>query len=154
MRRGGYSTAVVGRSPPPTSEAVTRVMRSNKSTGTSPELALGRLLRKKPARSRLPGRPDFVYSRARLAVFVHGCWWHRCPVEDYPLPKTHTDFWRRKFERNVERDRLNAGALKAMGWNVIVVWEHEVKRDPKGTERRVKGLAVELLSEREATRGN
>jgi DNA mismatch endonuclease, patch repair protein len=112
-------------------------MKSNKRSGTRPEVVLSRLLRKKLTVSALPGRPEFVYSRPRVAVFVHGCFWHRCPVDDLPLPKTHTAFWRRKFARNVERDRLNREELESMGWKVIEIWEHEVKANPRSCTEQI-----------------
>ncbi len=98
-------------------------MRSDKSSGTEPELVLGRLLRKKDAKTSLPGKPDFVYSRAKLEVFVHGCCWHRCPSDNFHLPKTQAGYWRRKFERNMERDRLNKKGwfLESMGWRVLEI---------------------------------
>lgn len=113
-------------------------MKSNKGSGTRPELILARLLRKRLTRSKLPGRPDFAYPREKVAVFVHGCWWHRCPRENFPLPKTHTAFWKRKFARNVERDRLNREELESMGWKVIEIWEHEVKANPRGCAERIR----------------
>jgi DNA mismatch endonuclease (patch repair protein) len=127
----------VGPSPRSTSMAVSRSMRSNRRSGTRPELVLSRLLRKRILRNSLPGNPDFVYPRARLAVFVHGCFWHKCPVDALPLPKTHAAFWKRKFARNVERDRLNREELQSMGWKVIEIWEHEVKANPRACADRV-----------------
>lgn len=112
-------------------------MKSNVGSGTKLELTLARFLGKRLARSGLLGSPDFVYDRARLAVFVHGCWWHRCPTENFPLPKTHTAFWKRKFARNVERDRLNRAELQSMGWKVIEIWEHEVEANPRACAKRV-----------------
>ena len=133
-----YRSPPAGPSPRPSSEAVTKTMKSNRGRGTGPELKLATLLRKNLSESTLPGRPEFVYSRERLAVFVHGCFWHRCPKENLQLPKTHRDFWRRKFARNVERDRLNRKELEAMGWKVIEIWEHEVKADPRGCAERIR----------------
>lgn len=116
-------------------------MQSNRSSGTNPELVLARLLRKKIVVSDLPGKPDFVYSRQKLAVFVHGCWWHRCPRENYPLPKTHRAYWKRKFARNVERDQITKAELESMGWRVIEVWEHSVRESPGETARKIQSVA-------------
>lgn len=132
-----YTTETAGQPPEPSSSAVSRSMRSNKGLGTGPELALARMLRRRIRRSKLPGSPDFVYRKARVAIFVHGCWWHRCPREDFPLPRTHTTFWKRKFARNVERDRLNREELESMGWKVMEIWEHEVKENPRACAERV-----------------
>jgi DNA mismatch endonuclease (patch repair protein) len=69
-------------------------------------------------------RADVVFTRARIAVFVDGCFWHRCP-EHGTLPKKNADWWRTKLERNVERDRDTDRLLAAAGWLVVRVWEHE-----------------------------
>ncbi len=78
----------------------------------------------------LPGRPDVSFPRRRLAVFVNGCFWHRCPTCGPPTPRTRRAFWEAKFRRNVERDAGNAEALRAAGWDVLVIWEHDVRPDP------------------------
>ena len=112
-------------------------MKANKGSRTGPELILSRILRKKVLANNLPGRPDFVYPKVRLAIFVHGCFWHRCPVDQPRLPKTNRGFWRRKFRRNIERDRLNREELESMGWKVMEIWEHEIKADSRGCAKRV-----------------
>ena len=117
-------------------------MRANKGSGTKPELTLARLLRKRLVRSKLPGSPDFVYPRARLAVFVHGDFWHRNPALELPLPTRHRAFWQRKFARNAERDRLVKEELEALGWRVLVVWENEVKSDPREVARRISRMVA------------
>src|SRR5437867_1872269 len=146
-----YVSKPVGRSPASGSDAVSRSMKSNRASGTKPESVLSGYLRKKLAKNDLPGRPDFVYPSHRLAVFVHGCFWHRCPRDHLPLPKAHAAFWRRKFERNVERDRLNKKELEAMGWRVLVVWEHELRENPGRCARRVQA-ALEGLRRAHARR--
>jgi DNA mismatch endonuclease (patch repair protein) len=78
---------------------------------------------------RLPGRPDIVVPRARTAIFVHGCYWHRhegCPLTT--TPKSNAEFWARKFAGTVERDRRKEQALRELGWVVEVVWECEIER--------------------------
>jgi len=98
---------------------------------------------KRLARSKLPGRPDIVYPAQKVAVFVHGCWWHRCPRENYPLPKTHTAFWKRKFQRNAERDRLNREELESIGWRVIEIWEHEIDENLAQVISKIKSLLTQ-----------
>lgn len=125
-----YKSPGVGKSPKSTSIGVSRSMKSNRSSGTKPEQILSKLLRKKIHKNSLPGSPDFVYPRKKIAVFVHGCFWHRCPECNFGLPKSNRDFWSRKFRRNIERDELVKKELKAMGWRVIEIWEHELSKDP------------------------
>lgn len=74
--------------------------------------------------SKLPGRPDVVLTRARVAVFVDGCFWHACP-DHGTTPKNNNAWWTEKLQRNVERDREKDAALRAIGWEVVHVWEHE-----------------------------
>lgn len=69
-------------------------------------------------------RPDIVFTRTRVAVFVDGCFWHRCP-EHESFPKTNADWWRKKLDANVTRDRTTDAALTEAGWTVIRIWEHE-----------------------------
>ena len=123
------------RNPPPTNDLTTRVMRSNKAKSTGPELKLREELRKvglpgyRLNWSKAPGRPDISYPGKKVAIFVNGCFWHRCPKCNLPLPKSHTEFWKMKFDRNVERDRRKACELETLGWTVIIVWECEIRRD-------------------------
>ena len=114
------------------SPARRNVMQANKSRDTAPELALRTLLHAQGLRYRIATRPlrdlrrtaDVVFRSARVAIFVDGCFWHRCP-EHYTLPKTNPDYWLPKLERNEERDRETDSALIAAGWLPIRVWEHE-----------------------------
>jgi len=117
-------------------------MQSNKSSGTKPELTMARALRKRVIESKLPGRPDFVYPKARVAVFVHGCWWHRCPICDLAQPRTHAEYWKRKLARNVERDKLNKLELESMGWKVVEIWEHEVKKNAASAARGIRDFVA------------
>ena len=125
-----YKSPPAGKPPRSSSVNVSKSMKSNKSSGTKPEQILSRLLRKQIHKNNLPGNPDFTYPRKKVAVFLHGCFWHRCPKCNFDLPKTNRDFWARKFSRNVERDKLVKKELRAMGWKVIEVWEHELGEDP------------------------
>jgi len=107
-----------------------------KSRNTKPEVQLRSLLHRAgyrftvnaPNNRRLPGRPDIVLPKYKSVIFVHGCFWHRhrgCPQTT--TPKTRTVFWTEKFARNVARDALNQRQLKYLGWNIITVWECELK---------------------------
>lgn len=103
-----------------------------KGRNTSPEIAVRSILHRSGFRFRLhrkdlPGKPDIVLPKLQTVVFVHGCFWHRhrgCKL--CYMPKSNIDFWRAKFDRNVERDRANVEALRKAGWQVVVVWECEL----------------------------
>ena len=103
-----------------------------RSADTGVEVALRSTLHKRGLRFRkttkLPGRPDLVFPRARLAVFVDGCFWHGCP-KHYQQPVKNAAYWRSKAESNRERDRAVARKLRKLGWSVTRVWEHDIERD-------------------------
>ena len=77
----------------------------------------------------LPGSPDIAFPIQKVAIFINGCFWHRCPICKPKLPKTNRDFWENKFEANKKRDKLNNDLLLTMGWKVLVIWECEIKKD-------------------------
>lgn len=113
-----------------------RLMSRVRSRNTRPELALRRALHALGLRYRLdskhlPGRPDIIFPTQRLAVFVHGCFWHGCSRCDrgQRRPKTNVAFWQRKLEQNRARDLASEQALVVSGWRVDTVWECEI-RDP------------------------
>ena len=102
---------------------------------TKPEMAVRRLLhglgyRYRLHRKDLPGKPDLVFGKRRKIIFVHGCFWHQHPdpqCRGGRIPKSRLDYWGPKLARNVERDAVNEGLLKADGWDVLTVWECEIK---------------------------
>lgn len=132
--------------PPPhaSSEAVSKSMKSNRGKDTSPERIIRSALWTRGLRGyRLhwkgaPGRPDIAFPRHRLAVFVNGCYWHRCIYCNLSIPKTHEDFWKRKFELNIARDKRKKEELEKSGWRVLTLWECEIKKDLDSCIRRVK----------------
>jgi DNA mismatch endonuclease (patch repair protein) len=119
---------------PPVAELTRRIMQRVRGRDTSPELKVRRALHGHGLRfvlhdSRLPGRPDIVLPRWNTVIFVHGCFWHRHRDCRYATtPKTRTEFWKEKFERNVARDTANRRDLERMGWRVLEVWECDVKK--------------------------
>ena len=121
-----------------------RCMASIRSKGTKPEIALQGILRELGIRYRkqvrtLPGKPDFTVGRLKLAIFVHGCFWHRhnCRL-GRAMPSTNAAFWANKFVANQRRDRAARNTLKLLGWRVITVWECQTK--PK----RIAALKVRI----------
>ena len=123
--------------PPPSSPAATAVMRGNTANDTSPEILLRSALWKSGIRGyrkhlqHLPGRPDVAFPRHRLAVFIHGCFWHRCPKCNILIPRTNTSYWEEKLRRNVERDQRVFGHLEQLGWRTMRLWECEIRESPR-----------------------
>jgi DNA mismatch endonuclease (patch repair protein) len=118
--------------PAPSSLCARQTMRANRRADTAPELALRSELHRaglrfrKDLRLKLGGasvRPDVVFTRAKVAVFVDGCFWHSCP-EHGRTPKANRGYWEPKLARNVERDRSNDAALVDHGWRVLRFFEH------------------------------
>lgn len=116
----------------PSSPGVSARMSRQASRDTNPELAVRRLLHASGHRYRLqrpvPGLPrrtiDIAFPKAKVAVFLDGCFWHGCP-EHATSPKANADWWRQKLDRNISRDRETTAHLLAAGWTVLRFWEHE-----------------------------
>lgn len=88
---------------------------------------------------RYPGKPDIVLPKYHVAIFVHGCFWHRHEgCKDAITPKTRTEFWLEKFDKNVKNDQIKQEKLKELGWKVIVIWECELKRSFQETMDKVE----------------
>ncbi len=134
------------RNPPPTSSSTTNVMKANKGRDTKPEVAVRLMLRQlghpgyRLNWKGAPGRPDIAYPGRKIAIFVNGCFWHRCPICNLPLPKSHTDFWTEKYKRNVERDERKITELETAGWKVTNIWEGETKKDSATVEKELAAL--------------
>lgn len=118
--------------PVPSSEAVSRVMRGNRRSDTRLEVRVRSQLHRRGLRFRkqllitageVRVRVDVAFPRQRLAVFLDGCFWHRCP-EHGNSPKSNSDYWSTKLDRSVERDQRVLVALDAAGWRVLRIWEH------------------------------
>jgi DNA mismatch endonuclease, patch repair protein len=114
-----------------------------RSSGTVPEIAVRKAAHRLGYRFRLgrrdlPGSPDLVFPGRRVAMFVHGCFWHRhAGCARTTTPKTRADFWNAKFKENVGRDRRVAALLRRSGWTVAIVWECETK-DPECLRKRLQ----------------
>lgn len=104
--------------------------------------------------ARILGKPDFVFRRERVALFVDGCFWHGCPKPKHaPLPKTRTEWWAAKFARNKARDREVTCALRKRGWRVLRVWECDLSNrgDWPRLERRILNALIKAREEKGAT---
>jgi DNA mismatch endonuclease (patch repair protein) len=117
--------------------------RGNKTT----ELTLARLLRAHRItgwrrHQTVSGRPDFVFTEARLAVFVDGCFWHGCRRHS-SQPKTNGSFWQKKLDGNVARDRRVNRELRISGWRVVRIWEHDLPKRGEYWAKRIKRLLSE-----------
>ncbi len=132
------------RSPIAVSEAVSYTMSRIKGKNTKPELRLRKAMWTDGIRGyrlhwkKVAGRPDISFPGRKKAIFVNGCYWHRCPHCDLPLPKSNVDFWKEKFRRNKERDQRKLSELKELNWSTLVLWECEIKRDLDKCLNRVK----------------
>lgn len=137
-----------GRAPIPDKEATSKAMSANKGKNTKPELILRKALRTVGLTGyrihwkKAPGRPDIAYPDRKIAIFVHGCFWHRCPYCDPALPKSHTEFWSEKFRENKERDAKKISDLEGAGWKIIVFWECQIKIDAANCANKIKDIIV------------
>jgi DNA mismatch endonuclease, patch repair protein len=85
------------------------------------------------------GKPDFVFPKQRIALFIDGCFWHGCPIHSN-MPKNNQEFWAKKLQGNKDRDRLVTKMLRKSGWKVVRVWEHEFKTPQKIAVKLIKAL--------------
>ena len=110
-----------------------------RSLNTKPEIAVRSVLHRNgfrftvngPLNKKLPGKPDLVLPRYRTIIFVYGCFWHgheNCKISR--IPKTRTDWWKSKIGKNQDRDKIVRKTLLEMDWNVLTIWECEIKEDP------------------------
>jgi DNA mismatch endonuclease (patch repair protein) len=127
-----------------------------RKTNTLPELLVRKVLYKLRYRFRLykkdlPGCPDIVLSRIKKIIFVHGCFWHRhnCSLGKR-TPKSKTKYWIPKLLNNKKRDTQNIKKLKLLGWDVLIIWECEIKKDLKKTEKRIINFLKNIKSVKSA----
>lgn len=121
---------------------------------TSPEMRVRRVahslgLRYRLHRQDLPGRPDMVFPKHRVALFVHGCFWHRHPnCQKASNPKSREEYWQKKFTANVDRDTRVVSELEALGWRVTTIWECETK-----SSERIADILQEATAQWQSGRG-
>ena len=108
-----------------------------KGKDTKPEFIVRRYLHARGLRFRLhnkklPGKPDLVFSKYKTVVFLHGCFWHKHDgCRYFVVPKTRTEWWLKKIDRNVEKDKENEKALRILGWKVLIIWECDLKKEKR-----------------------
>lgn len=128
-----------------------RMMKGIRSKDTQPEMIVRKYLHAQGFRYRLharnlPGSPDLVLPRYRVAILVHGCFWHRHAGCKYATtPANNAERWKLKFDANIERDARKENLLRAAGWKVLVVWECELRRAP---EERLRQLVSDIMETR------
>lgn len=108
-----------------------KIMAKVKSKGTSPEITVRRTLHRAGHRFRLhradlPGNPDLLFSRQKIALFVHGCFWHWHGCKRSRMPSSNVEYWKAKIERNVNRDYQTRRELERLGWKWRVIWECDI----------------------------
>lgn len=104
-----------------------------KGKDTQPEIILRKALSSAGLKgyrlhSKLPGKPDIVFLKKRIAIFIDGCFWHKCP-SCFVKPGTNKKFWKEKIDSNVKRDKTVTAELRGSGWKVLRIWEHELSRE-------------------------
>ena len=124
-----------------TSEQRRRNMQNIRSSKTLPENIIAAELKKRKIYfaqnvNSIFGRPDFVFRRKRVLVFIDSCFWHRCQYH-YKQPKSNLEYWIPKISRNVERDKIVNKTLREMEWKVIRIWEHTVYKNPAGAVEEI-----------------
>ena len=142
MTTNRYRLPSLPRSPSATSPAIRSSMIGNRTTQSRPERKLQEALVELGlsnfiVHAALPGTPDIAFEAEKIAVFVHGCYWHRCPHCNPHFPASNQHYWTAKFARNKARDRAVRQDLRAMDWKVVTVWECTILKDSKRQAGRV-----------------
>ena len=123
-KRSDVMSRIRSRGNKATELALVRVFRAEGITGWRRHFEIRKA---ESGKQKFKVRPDFVFPKLRVAVFVDGCFWHGCPKHE-TRPKNNASFWRKKFARNISRDRLVTRTLRRDGWRVLRIWEHELAR--------------------------
>lgn len=119
-----------------------------RSTNSKPEEIVRKYLFSRGLRYRknvkkLPGTPDLVFAKYRTVVFVNGCFWHHHDCGRFVWPSSNEDYWRKKINRNVERDADNTMLLKSQGWTVLIIWECQLKKNV--AEKNLQNLYEQIV---------
>jgi len=129
-----------------TKEERSRNMSKIRSKNTLPEIRIRKALWQMGYRYRLhykllPGKPDIVIIKYKIAIFINGCFWHRHKnCIEASFPKTNSDYWETKISKNIERDKRNQKEIKKLGWKTIVIWECMVKKEKKDNIKLLENI--------------
>ncbi len=132
-----------GRAPVPVDARTSATMSRIRARDTAPEVALRKALRAlgwtgyRLHYKKAPARPDIAFVGRRVAVLVHGCFWHGCPHCKPGRPNSHRDFWNAKLDANKARDERKLKALRSQGWRVLTIWECQIKQNAARQAQRV-----------------
>lgn len=138
-----------GKGPVPKDQAVSKRMKGNKNRDTKPELELRKRLWEEKIRGyrlyykEVEGKPDLAFTKKRVAVFLHGCFWHLCPYCKLKIPTNNHEFWRDKLMKNKMRDKIVSEKLQHLDWKVVVIWECQLKNEPTKQVDRIKMMLSE-----------
>lgn len=136
-----------GRAPIPKDERISRLMSAIRAKNTVPELLVRRMLLSvgikgyRLHQKQISGRPDIVFPKKRVAIFIHGCFWHGCSYCKPKLPKTHRVFWRKKILANKLRDVRKIRDLKKSGWQSFTIWACRLRTE-RGRDRVLKRICM------------
>ena len=125
---------------------VSNIMAGVRGKNTKPEIALRKALWANEVKGyrthwkKVQGNPDIAFPSKKVAVFVNGCFWHRCPHCNMHTPQHNNSYWEKKFAQNIERDKNNYQALRGVGWTTLVIWECEIQYNLKEQVDKVKQL--------------
>jgi len=119
-------------------------MSKIRGKNTGPEVKLRKMLWSEGVRGyrihyKLPGKPDIVFTNKKIAIFIDGCFWHKCTV-CFQEPETRKEFWMKKIQSNIDRDKNVDEQLTNKGWVVIRFWEHEVRKNPDNVVKKIKEI--------------
>ena len=115
-----------------------------KGKNTGPEVKLRKMLFARGVRGYrihydIPGKPDIVFVKKKIVIFIDGCFWHKCPV-CFQEPETRKEFWMKKIQSNIDRDKKVNEQLKDEGWTVMRFWEHDVRKNPDAIVKKISEI--------------